>query len=77
MSVITYRVKKHDGGWVHEANGAHSVTFPTREAARRSARLAARHHVRSGDTTHKSQEDLKARQGRGTEEAGPPATVED
>ena len=77
MGVITYRVKQHDGGWVHEANGTYSATFPTREAARRSARLAAREHVRSGDTRYIVQKDINARQGDGMadSEDRPRATV--
>jgi len=41
MSVITYRVIKHDGGWAYEANGTFSETFASREAARAAAKRAA------------------------------------
>ena len=42
MMKTTFKVVKHDDGWVYEANGAHSQSFRTREAARKAARLAAR-----------------------------------
>lgn len=41
MIKITFKIVKHDDGWVYEANGAHSQSFRTREAARKGARLAA------------------------------------
>ena len=41
MSHITYKVLKHDGGWAYEANGTYSEPFPTQDAARKAAKLAA------------------------------------
>jgi len=41
MIKTTFKVVKHDDGWVYEANGAQSQRFRTREAARKAARLAA------------------------------------
>lgn len=57
MSKITYKVIKHDGGWAYEANGAHSQTFQTREAARNAAKLAATARATAGGTTPRSYED--------------------
>ncbi|HTV95395.1 MAG TPA: DUF2188 domain-containing protein [Steroidobacteraceae bacterium] len=54
---ITYKVVKHDGGWAYEANGTYSERFPTREAARKAARLAASEQSAPGDTTPISYED--------------------
>ncbi len=59
MSSITYKVVKHDGGWAYEANGTFSERFPTREAAREAAKLAAREQAAPGDTTLISYEDEK------------------
>ena len=39
MSSVIYKVVKHDGGWAYEANGTYSELFPTREAARKAAKL--------------------------------------
>lgn len=61
MSKITYRVLKHDGGWAYEANSTYSEAFPTREAARRAAKLAASEQTAPGETTRISYEDEKGR----------------
>jgi Uncharacterized protein conserved in bacteria (DUF2188) len=57
MSKITYKVVKHDGGWAYEMNGTYSEKFPTREVARKAAKLAAIEQVMPGDTTAISFED--------------------
>jgi hypothetical protein len=41
MIKTTFKIVKHDDGWVYEANGAHSQSFRTREAARNAARAAS------------------------------------
>jgi hypothetical protein len=51
MSKITYKVVKHDGGWAYEANGTYSEPFPTRDAARKAAKLAASEQAAPGETT--------------------------
>jgi hypothetical protein len=61
MSQITYKVLKHDGGWAYEANGTYSEPFPTQEAARRAAKLAASEQAAPGETTQISYEDEKGR----------------
>jgi hypothetical protein len=51
MSKITYKIVKHDGGWAYEMNGTYSEKFPTREVARKAAKLAASEQVVPGDAT--------------------------
>ncbi|MEO7206655.1 MAG: DUF2188 domain-containing protein [Steroidobacteraceae bacterium] len=59
MSKIIYKVVKHDGAWAYEMNGTYSEKFPTREAARKAAKLAASEQATLGDTTPISYEDNK------------------
>lgn len=59
MKKIIYKVLKHDGGWAYEANGTYSEPFPTREAARKAAKLAAAEQSTRGVTTPISYEDEK------------------
>jgi hypothetical protein len=61
MDRIAYKVVKHDGGWAYEANGTFSEPFPTREAARKAAKLAASEQAAPGETTQISYEDEKGR----------------
>jgi hypothetical protein len=61
MSTITYKVLRHDGGWAYEANGAYSEAFPTRDAARKAARLAASEQAAPGETAKIPYEDGKGR----------------
>jgi hypothetical protein len=61
MSTITYKVVKHDGGWAYEANGTYSEPFPTRDSARKAAKLAASEQAAPGETTQISYEDEKGR----------------
>jgi len=61
MSTITYKVVKHDGAWTYEVNGTYAERFPTREAARKAAKLAASEQGTPGETTPISYEDDKGR----------------
>jgi hypothetical protein len=61
MNKVTYRVLKHDGGWAYEANGTYSEPFPTREAARKAAKLAAAEQAAPGEPARISYEDEKGR----------------
>jgi hypothetical protein len=61
MTDMTYQVVKHDGGWAYTVNGTYSESFPTREAARRAAKLAASEQPLPGETTQISYEDDKGR----------------
>jgi hypothetical protein len=58
---MTYQVIKHDGGWAYAVNGTYSESFPTREAARRAAKLAASEQTDPGEATQISYEDEKGR----------------
>jgi hypothetical protein len=61
MTDMTYQVIKHDGGWAYAVNGTYSESFPTREAARRAAKLAASEQTDPGEATQISYEDEKGR----------------
>jgi hypothetical protein len=61
LSKITYKVVKHDGGWAYETNGTYSEPFPTREAARKAAKLAASEQTTPGKTTQITYQDEKDR----------------
>jgi hypothetical protein len=41
MSVITYRIVEHDGGWAYKLDGVFSEPFPTRQAAIETAKMVA------------------------------------
>jgi hypothetical protein len=76
MSKITYRVVKHDGGWAFGANGTYSEQFPTREAARKAARLAATAQAAANEITHGPHMKIKLDGGTTTAAAeGPSAPV--
>jgi len=61
MSKVIYKVVKHDGGWAYEVNGTYSERFPTRDAARKAAKLAASEQRAPGETTAISYEDDRGR----------------
>jgi hypothetical protein len=60
MNKITYRIVRHDGGWAYETNGTYSEQFPTREAARKAARVAAAEHPSAYAATRRISEDKDA-----------------
>ena len=41
MSVVTYRIVEHDGGWAYKLGDVFSETFPTHDAAVDAAKMAA------------------------------------
>jgi Uncharacterized protein conserved in bacteria (DUF2188) len=41
MRKVTFKVVRHDDGWVYRANGGRSEPFRTRREARTAAKLAA------------------------------------
>jgi Uncharacterized protein conserved in bacteria (DUF2188) len=61
MSVVTYRIIKHDGAWAYEVNGTFSETFATREAARAAAKRAACEQTLPGASVPIDYEDEKGR----------------
>lgn len=42
MSTVTYQIVRHDGGWAYRMDETFSEAFPTHDAARDAAELAAR-----------------------------------
>jgi Uncharacterized protein conserved in bacteria (DUF2188) len=59
MAKITYEIVQHDGGWAYRANGTYSEPFPSHDAARKAAEIAAREQLAPGETTSISYEDDK------------------
>jgi hypothetical protein len=57
MSVVTYKIVRHDGGWAYEVNGTFSESFPTRAAARVAAGRAACEQRTPGETVPIDYED--------------------
>jgi hypothetical protein len=57
MNKITFKIVKHDDGWVYEADGALSQSFRTREAARKAARLTASAAGEITPLSHKNKEE--------------------
>jgi len=48
MTKIIYEVVQHDGGWAYMVDGSYSETYPSHDAARRAAELAAREQMQPG-----------------------------
>jgi hypothetical protein len=61
MTKITYEIVQHDGGWAYRVDGTYSEPFPSHDAARKAAELAAREQGVPGDSTPISYEDAKGR----------------
>jgi hypothetical protein len=61
MTKIVYHIVEHDGGWAYQVDGAFSETFPSHEAARRAALLAATEQHMPGETRAISWEDSKGK----------------
>lgn len=76
---VTYRIVEHDGGWAYTVDGVFSETYPSHDAARRAAELAAAEQGVGGETTGITYADAA---GRWHEEVAagddrPQTTVED
>jgi len=76
MSKRTYKIVKHNGGWAYEDNGRFSATFPTRDAARRAARLAAQNQIRPGESTSIDYDDGRGERQHETADGADRATTE-
>lgn len=48
MTHVTYEIVEHDGGWAYRVDGVYSETFPTHDAARRTAERVAREQQAPG-----------------------------
>ncbi len=51
MTTVTYHIVEHDGGWAYQVDGSFSETFPSHDAARRAAEIAAREQRLAGETS--------------------------
>ena len=52
-----YHVVEHDGGWAYKVEDVFSETFPTHEAARQAAEIAAKRQRQSGEAEGISYQD--------------------
>jgi hypothetical protein len=59
MSQVTYRIVEHDGGWAYSVDGVFSETYPSHDAARHAAEIAAAEQGVGGDTAGIVYEDAK------------------
>ena len=57
MSKIIYQIVQHDGGWAYKVDETFSEAFPSHDAARKAAELAAKEQVERGATVRISYED--------------------
>lgn len=57
MTKVVYEIVEHDGGWAYRADGVYSEPYPTHDAARRAAELAAREQRAPGEAEGISWED--------------------
>lgn len=61
MSVVTYRIVEHDGGWAYKLGDVFSETFPTHDAAVDAARMAAAEQRVPGKTEAIEYEDAEGK----------------
>lgn len=57
MPKVIYEIVEHDGGWAYRANGTCSETYPSHDAARRAAEVAAAEQEVAGQSAAISYED--------------------
>jgi hypothetical protein len=50
MAKLTYEIVKHDGGWAYRVDETFSESFPSHDAARKAAELAAKEQAQPGDS---------------------------
>jgi Uncharacterized protein conserved in bacteria (DUF2188) len=48
MAKILYRIVEHNDGWAYQVDHTYSETFPTHDAARAAAMVAAREQAQPG-----------------------------
>ena len=61
MSKVVYKIIKHGDGWAYQVEGTYSETFPSQEAARSAARVAAGEQRVSGSDAGISYEDASGK----------------
>ena len=61
MAKLIYKIVKHDGGWAYRADETFSESFPSHDAARKAAELAAKEQAQPGDSVEISFEDKQGK----------------
>ena len=61
MSKVVYKIVRHGAGWAYQVQETYSETFPTQEAARSAARIAAGEQRVAGSDVGISYEDSAGR----------------
>jgi hypothetical protein len=61
MAKLTYEIVKHDGGWAYRVDETFSESFPSHDAAREAAELAAKEQAQPGDSVEISFEDKQGK----------------
>jgi predicted secreted protein len=61
LAKITYHVVRHDGGWAYRVDETFSEPFPTHDAARTAAQLAAKEQAQPGDSVEITFEDKQGK----------------
>jgi hypothetical protein len=61
MSIITYRIVEHDGGWAYKLGDVFSEPFRTREAALEAAKMVAAEQRIPGKTEAIEYEDSEGK----------------
>jgi hypothetical protein len=61
MSIETYKIVQHDGGWAYQVDGVYSETYPSHDAARAAAKRAAGEQRVGGDATGITYEDASGK----------------
>jgi hypothetical protein len=61
MAKLTYEIVKHDGGWAYRVDETFSESFPSHDAARKAAELAAKEQAQPGDSVEISFEDKQGK----------------
>ena len=49
MRKVVYKIVEHAGGWAYQVEGTYSETFPSPDAARAAARIAANEQAQPGN----------------------------
>ena len=61
MSKVTYEIVRHDGGWAYRVDETFSESFPSHDAARKAAEVAAFEQTQPGDSVEISFEDKQGK----------------
>jgi hypothetical protein len=61
MTVVTYEIVEHDGGWAYRVGGVYSETFRSHDAAKAAARRAAGEQRVPGEEVGITWEDAEGR----------------